>query len=194
MKRKCHDKKHKQYYLHGEKGFRFCIDWMKFDSFYMWFKLNRVGLKDTFIIKNEFKIYSPQNCTVLPLTEKRRIYEKKRSKFKLKIGQKFGNLIVVNDLENCRYRCQCDCKNFITSYAYPLISGKIKNCKKCKYGMKYAWSRNYPECIKCHSMKNPYGSKGICRKCYEKEQTQYFWREELLFLLKNRILYLEKLN
>lgn len=48
-------------------------------------------------------------------------------------NQKFNNLLVLEKLDNGKWKCQCDCGNITYVHSSDLINGNIKRCKQCGY-------------------------------------------------------------
>lgn len=72
LKNRCYDPKNKDYKSYGAKGVKMCDDWLNFQNFKAWYDENYYEIDgeymaiDKDIIGNGSKIYSPENCLIVP--------------------------------------------------------------------------------------------------------------------------------
>lgn len=72
IKDRCYDKNDDSYKSYGLKGAILCDEWLKFNSFYEWFKSNYYEVEgelmaiDKDILVTDNKIYSPTTCLIVP--------------------------------------------------------------------------------------------------------------------------------
>lgn len=70
MKKRCRDKKHKDYKWYGAKGIKVCEEWCKDkEKFIEW--AEKIGYKKGLTIEryDTSKGYSPENCCFIPMSE-----------------------------------------------------------------------------------------------------------------------------
>lgn len=196
LKSRCHNPEYHHFHLHGAKGFSMCLAWKKFDPFCLWSLENNWVPGSSLILRVGCNKYSPETCYWAPETV---LFKKirKEIKYKIRIGDRFGNLTVVgekycfnkkkNHDQLFKY-CLCDCGEYVLVLSQRLVIGNAKYCKKCYYGKTSGWSRDHSCCKNCRSTKNKHSSHGLCVKCQYVTRTLPFWRKELLAIIDSKLM------